>query len=190
MDLCLVGTAEIPLAGYYANKILNKDALPIKMAAFSHCFRQEAGGAGSAVRGLYRVHQFSKVELFVIATPEQSNEIHEELRKIEEVSEWLVVRADEEPVVVTFFFFSVYRCGCRKCLRVLGSTLRLWTCPQRILAVQRIESSILRHGCLRVVRRVLTEKFPPRRTAPITRREDSAYAIENLEEITGMQRGV
>ncbi|KAJ8900733.1 hypothetical protein NDN08_000034 [Rhodosorus marinus] len=83
-DLCLVGTAEIPLAGYYAGKILDKEALPIKMAAFSHCFRQEVGGAGSAVRGLYRVHQFSKVELFVIATEDQSDEIHQELRAMEE----------------------------------------------------------------------------------------------------------
>mmetsp|Transcript_7123 Transcript_7123/g.21735 ORF Transcript_7123/g.21735 Transcript_7123/m.21735 type:complete len:469 (+) Transcript_7123:54-1460(+) len=83
-DLCLVGTAEIPLAGVYAGAILDKEVLPIKMAAFSHCFRQEVGGAGSAVRGLYRVHQFSKVEMFVISTPEQSDALHNELRKIEE----------------------------------------------------------------------------------------------------------
>eukprot|EP00188_Purpureofilum_apyrenoidigerum_P004314 Plantae.Rhodophyta-Purpureofilum_apyrenoidigerum.ctg4793.p1 GENE.Plantae.Rhodophyta-Purpureofilum_apyrenoidigerum.ctg4793~~Plantae.Rhodophyta-Purpureofilum_apyrenoidigerum.ctg4793.p1 ORF type:complete len:469 (-),score=75.15 Plantae.Rhodophyta-Purpureofilum_apyrenoidigerum.ctg4793:642-2048(-) len=83
-DLCLIGTAEIPLAGVYSGAILDKESLPIKMAAFSHCFRQEVGGAGSAVRGLYRVHQFSKVEMFVLSTPEQSNVLHNELRKIEE----------------------------------------------------------------------------------------------------------
>ena len=83
-DLCLVGTAEIPLGGYYADQILDKERLPIKMAAFSHCFRKEVGAAGSTTRGLYRVHQFSKVELFVIAHPDQSDEIHEQLREFEQ----------------------------------------------------------------------------------------------------------
>uniref|UniRef100_A0A7S1XGN9 serine--tRNA ligase n=1 Tax=Compsopogon caeruleus TaxID=31354 RepID=A0A7S1XGN9_9RHOD len=83
-DLCLVGTAEIPLGGYYADQILDPKDLPIKMAAFSHCFRQEVGAAGAVTRGLYRVHQFSKVEMFVISHPDQSDQIHQELRKIEE----------------------------------------------------------------------------------------------------------
>jgi seryl-tRNA synthetase len=83
-DMCLVGTAEIPLGGYYAGKILNKDELPIKLAAFSHCFRREAGGAGGATRGLYRVHQFSKVEMFVICHPDDSERLHAELRRHEE----------------------------------------------------------------------------------------------------------
>lgn len=83
-DLCLIGTAEIPLGGYYSNQIVDKGQLPIKMAAFSHCFRKEVGAAGSTTRGLYRVHQFSKVEMFVIAHPDESNEIHEELRQLEQ----------------------------------------------------------------------------------------------------------
>ena len=59
--LCLTGTAEVPLAGIYMDRILPESALPIKMVAFGHAFRTEAGSAGSASRGLYRVHQFSKV---------------------------------------------------------------------------------------------------------------------------------
>lgn len=83
-DLCLVGTAEIPLGGYYAGQILDKSQLPLKMAAFSHCFRREVGAAGSTTRGLYRVHQFSKVEMFVISHPDQSDVLHEELRQLEQ----------------------------------------------------------------------------------------------------------
>lgn len=83
-DLCLVGTSEIPLGGYYANQILDKQKLPIKMAASSHCFRREVGAAGSTTRGLYRVHQFSKVELFVLSHPDDSDRMHEELRSLEQ----------------------------------------------------------------------------------------------------------
>lgn len=82
-DLCLVGTAEIALGGYYAGQILDKSKLPIRMAAFSHCFRREVGAAGSSGKGLYRVHQFSKVEMFVICEPDQSDAMLEELRGIE-----------------------------------------------------------------------------------------------------------
>ena len=57
----MTGTAEVPLAGIYMDRILPESALPIKMVAFGHAFRTEAGSAGSASRGLYRVHQFSKV---------------------------------------------------------------------------------------------------------------------------------
>jgi len=72
-NLCLVGTAEIPLAALDAGKILRESELPRRYAAFGHCFRAEAGGPGSESRGLYRVHQFSKVELFCI-TAEQDSE--------------------------------------------------------------------------------------------------------------------
>lgn len=82
-SLCLTGTAEIPLGGVYMDKILNGSELPIKMAAFGHCFRTEAGAAGAAGKGLYRVHQFSKVEMFVVCTPEQSDAMHKELLDIE-----------------------------------------------------------------------------------------------------------
>eukprot|EP00871_Galdieria_phlegrea_P002536 jgi/Galph1/3283/GphlegSOOS_G1993.1 len=85
-DLCLVGTAEIPLGGYYMNTILEEQSLPIRMVAFGHCFRREAGSAGQASKGLYRVHQFSKVEMFVICQPDQSESIHEELLNIQKES--------------------------------------------------------------------------------------------------------
>ncbi len=81
---CLVGTAEITLGGYYSNMILNKSDLPIKMTGLSHCFRREAGGAGQYSKGLYRVHQFSKLEMFIYCLPEESESYHEKLLKIEE----------------------------------------------------------------------------------------------------------
>ncbi len=81
---CLVGTAEITLGGYYSNMILNKSDLPIKMTGLSHCFRREAGGAGQYSKGLYRVHQFSKLEMFIYCLPEESESYHEKLLAIEE----------------------------------------------------------------------------------------------------------
>ena len=83
-DLCLVGTSEIALGGFYSGQIVEKERLPIKMAAFSHCFRREVGAAGSTTKGLYPVHQFSKVELFVLCHPDESQRLHEELRALEE----------------------------------------------------------------------------------------------------------
>jgi seryl-tRNA synthetase len=81
---CLVGTAEITLGGYHSDSILDTADLPLKMAGFSHCFRREAGAAGQFSKGLYRVHQFSKVEMFVYCRPDQSEQIHQELLAIEE----------------------------------------------------------------------------------------------------------
>jgi seryl-tRNA synthetase len=81
---CLVGTAEITLGGYYSGAILPKDKLPLRMAGLSHCFRREAGAAGQFSKGLYRVHQFTKVEMFVYCLPEESGRFHEELRSVEE----------------------------------------------------------------------------------------------------------
>ncbi len=83
-DLCLIGTAEITLGGYHANEILQKEKLPLKLVGVSHCFRREAGAAGQFSKGLYRVHQFTKVEMFVYCLPEESDKYHEELRLIEE----------------------------------------------------------------------------------------------------------
>ncbi len=80
----LVGTAEITLGGYHAEEILDSAALPIKMAGLSHCFRREAGSAGQFSKGLYRVHQFSKVEMFIYCVPEESDAIHDQLLAIEE----------------------------------------------------------------------------------------------------------
>ena len=83
-DTCLVGTAEITLGGYYSNTILPREKLPLRMAGLSHCFRREAGAAGQFSKGLYRVHQFTKLEMFVYCLPEESDSFHEELRSIEE----------------------------------------------------------------------------------------------------------
>jgi len=83
-DMCLVGTAEITLGGYYSDQIIPKEKMPLKLAGVSHCFRREAGSAGQFSKGLYRVHQFTKVEMFALTEPEDSDRIHEELRAIEE----------------------------------------------------------------------------------------------------------
>ncbi|KAI4996078.1 hypothetical protein ZWY2020_041176 [Hordeum vulgare] len=83
-DQCLIGTAEIPVGGIHINSILPDSDLPLKYVAYSHCFRTEAGAAGAATRGLYRVHQFSKVEMFIFCRPEESDKYHEELITIEE----------------------------------------------------------------------------------------------------------
>jgi len=82
-DLCLTGTAEIPLGGSVMNSLLEESTLPRKLAGFGRCFRTEAGAAGQASKGLYRVHQFSKVEMFVVCTPEQSEALLQELIDIE-----------------------------------------------------------------------------------------------------------
>ncbi|MBP5358926.1 MAG: serine--tRNA ligase [Treponema sp.] len=81
---CLVATAEITLGGFHSGEILDKTKLPLYYCGLSHCFRREAGAAGHFSKGLYRVHQFDKVEMFVYCLPEQSDEIHEKLRLIEE----------------------------------------------------------------------------------------------------------
>lgn len=81
---CLVATAEITLGGYHSGEILDKSKLPLLYGGLSHCFRREAGAAGQFSKGLYRVHQFDKVEMFVYSTPEQSDELHHKLREIEE----------------------------------------------------------------------------------------------------------
>ncbi|MCI0642196.1 MAG: serine--tRNA ligase [Gemmataceae bacterium] len=83
-DLCLVATAEITLGGMHRNQILDELDLPIKYVGLSHCFRTEAGAPGRDTRGLYRVHQFTKVEMFAFCTPDQSDAIHWELLEMEE----------------------------------------------------------------------------------------------------------
>ena len=83
-DLSLIGTAEITLGGMHADDILDEAKLPLKYVGLSHCFRTEAGAAGRASRGLYRVHQFTKVEMFAFATPETSGALHAEILALEE----------------------------------------------------------------------------------------------------------
>ncbi|WP_153557458.1 serine--tRNA ligase [Roseimaritima sediminicola] len=82
-ELNLVATAEITLGGMLAGQTLDAEQLPIKLCGLSHCFRTEAGAAGRASKGLYRVHQFTKVEMFAFAGPDQSDDLHEEMRQIE-----------------------------------------------------------------------------------------------------------
>jgi len=83
-DLDLVGTAEITLGGLGADVIFEESELPVRLAGLSHCFRTEAGSHGRESKGLYRVHQFSKVELFVFCRPEDSQTLHKELLGLEE----------------------------------------------------------------------------------------------------------
>ena len=85
-DLCLVGTAEITIGGMFQDTIFDAKDLPVKIAGISHCFRTEAGAGGRESRGLYRVHQFTKVEMFIFCDGdlEVSNKHHEELLAIEE----------------------------------------------------------------------------------------------------------
>lgn len=82
-DLCLVGTAEITMGGYHAGEILEEKMLPLKYVAVSHSFRTEAGAYSKFSKGIFRVHQFSKVEMFSYALPENSEKIHKELLEIE-----------------------------------------------------------------------------------------------------------
>ncbi|XZE33156.1 serine--tRNA ligase [Pirellulaceae bacterium SH501] len=82
-DLNLVATAEITLGGMYSGLVLEAEQLPLKLVGISHCFRTEAGAAGRASKGLYRVHQFTKVEMFAFTLESQSDAVHEELRQIE-----------------------------------------------------------------------------------------------------------
>ena len=83
-ELCLAGTAEIPLAGKFATKVLEETELPKRLVGFGRAYRAEAGGRGTETKGLYRVHQFSKVELFAVSTAEQSDAVLEQFREIQE----------------------------------------------------------------------------------------------------------
>jgi seryl-tRNA synthetase len=83
-NLELIATSEIPLTGYHADEIIDEAELPLLYAGYSPAFRKEAGAAGKFEHGLYRVHQFNKLEMYAFATPEQSPELHEKILAIEE----------------------------------------------------------------------------------------------------------
>ena len=83
-ELYLVGTSEVPLAALHANEIINMEELPIRYAGFSTCFRREAGTYGKDTTGIFRVHQFDKVEMFSFCNPEKSEEEHEFILSVEE----------------------------------------------------------------------------------------------------------
>ncbi len=83
-DLGLIATAEITLAGMLQDEILNGEELPLRFAGVSHCFRREAGAHGKASKGLYRVHQFTKIEMFAFTRPDESVAVHDEMLGLEE----------------------------------------------------------------------------------------------------------
>ena len=83
-DLYLVGTSEVPLAALHTNEIIDMEELPIRYAGFSTCFRREAGTYGKDTTGIFRVHQFDKVEMFSFCNPEKSEEEHEFILSVEE----------------------------------------------------------------------------------------------------------
>ena len=83
-DLYLVGTSEVPLAALHSNEILDTSTLPIRYAGFSTCFRREAGTYGKDTTGIFRVHQFDKVEMFSFCDPEKSEEEHKFILSVEE----------------------------------------------------------------------------------------------------------
>lgn len=83
-DLTLIGTSEAPLTGYHADEIIEEEKLPLFYAGYSANYRREAGTYGKHSRGLFRVHQFNKLEMYAFVLPEQSREIHEKLLGIEE----------------------------------------------------------------------------------------------------------
>ncbi len=82
-ELSLIGTAEVTMGGYHANEVLDLSKGPLKYVALSHCFRTEAGAYGRTSKGLYRVHQFEKLEMFIYCKPEDSEQLHQELLAIE-----------------------------------------------------------------------------------------------------------
>lgn len=83
-DLSLIATAEMPLTGYHADEIIDEDNLPLLYAGLSPCYRKEAGTYGKHTRGLFRVHQFNKLEMYAFTLPEKSQEMHERLLGLEE----------------------------------------------------------------------------------------------------------
>lgn len=83
-DLALIATAEIPITGYHADEIIDEAQLPLLYAGYSPSFRKEAGTYGKHNRGLFRVHQFNKLELYAFTTPEQSRQVHEQILALEE----------------------------------------------------------------------------------------------------------
>ena len=83
-DLYLVGTSEVPLAALHTNEIINMEELPLRYAGFSTCFRREAGTYGKDTTGIFRVHQFDKVEMFSFCSPEKSEKEHEFILSVEE----------------------------------------------------------------------------------------------------------
>ena len=110
-DLYLIPTAEVPVTNIYAGEILSQDDLPKYMCAYTPCFRREAGSAGKDTRGLIRVHQFNKVELVKLTTPEQSPEEHDKLTKdAEKMLQMLELPYRREALCSADIGFSANKC--------------------------------------------------------------------------------
>ena len=110
-DLYLIPTAEVPVTNIYSNEILSEDELPKLMTAYTPCFRKEAGSAGKDTRGLIRQHQFNKVELVKLCTPESSPEEHEKLtRNAERVLELLELPYRRVALCTADIGFSANKC--------------------------------------------------------------------------------
>ena len=110
-DLYLIPTAEVPVTNIYANEILKEEDLPICSTAYTPCFRREAGSAGKDTRGLIRVHQFNKVELVKLCTPEQSVKEHEKLtRDAQEILELLELPYRKVALCTADIGFSAKKC--------------------------------------------------------------------------------
>lgn len=140
-ELVLAGTAEIPLAGLFANasKIMSAGELPKKVVGLGHAFRAEAGARGADTRGLYRVHQFTKLELFVVCDQESSDEMMAQMRQLQ-----------EEIFGGLGLTFRCVACG-TSIHRLLTPRAEYSTCLRRNWVLARIASTTWRRGCLAVV---------------------------------------
>lgn len=141
-SLCLAGTSEIPLAGMFADMIIPEENLPQRVVGVGRAFRAEAGARGADTRGLYRVHQFTKVELFVVSSEEESESVMEEMRGVQkEIVQGLglSVRCVSS---LAFFFFQK---SSKKVLLIIS--LGCWICRRKNSELVRIESMIWKHGC-------------------------------------------
>lgn len=160
-ELVLAGTAEIPLAGMFANKILSAHELPAKVVGLGHAFRAEAGARGADTRGLYRVHQFTKLELFVVAEDKHSEEIMDEMKALQiEIYEGLGIP---------------FRYVCSPLRLAWASPLfpECSICPRRSSARARTGSTTWRRGCPGAV---IGARSRPHRTAPTTKHADCTFA--------------
>lgn len=167
-ELVLAGTAEIPLAGMLANRILAASELPLKVVGLGHAFRAEAGARGADTRGLYRVHQFTKLELFALSEEEKSGEMMEEMRKLQtEIFEGLGLS----------FRCAVQTVFIRHRLTPLHTGFS--RCQRKSSARARTANTTQRHGCLAAEAGAKSRLRP---TAPTTKLVDciSGIAVKPL----------
>lgn len=155
-QLILSGTAEIPLAGMFANKIHPEVTLPLRYVGMGHAFRQEAGARSADTRGLYRVHQFTKVELFGVSTEAQSEEMMEEMKDIQiRILQGLNLH----------FRFVMSPCFRSLTILILYAFAGSLTCPQKSSVQAHTASTTWKPGCLDAAPGA---KSPPSPTAPTT----------------------